>query len=131
MRARAERKKILVVDDDEKIRTILRHMLEREGYEVYTAANGDAGVKAAVSVPPDAILLDIMMPEKDGFDACAELKRVERTKDVPVIFLTARVGDEPRKRAQHRAATAFVEKPFKREALLAVVKEALEGAKKA
>jgi DNA-binding response OmpR family regulator len=114
---------VLVVDDEPKIRTIIRHVLETAGFEVYTAENGEAGVKAAITAPPDAILLDVMMPGMNGFDACAELKRAQRTRDVPVIFLTARSGDESWTKARYRGATAYLEKPFRNEALVALVDE--------
>jgi DNA-binding response OmpR family regulator len=118
-------KRVLVVDDDANIRNIVRHVLEKAGYEVYTAENGEACVKAAVTAPPDAVLLDIMMPGKDGFDACAELKRIERTRDVPVIFLTAKKGDDSWTKALYRGAAAYLEKPFRNEALVALVGEVI------
>lgn len=125
----SEKPRVLVVDDDPKIRAIIRHVLEKDGFEVYTAENGEAGVKAAATAPPDAIVLDIMMPVKDGFDACAELKRIERTRNIPVIFLTAKSGDESWTKARYRGATAYLEKPFRNDALVALVREVIEGDK--
>jgi len=123
----SEKRRVLVVDDDEKIRNIIRHVLEKAGFEVYTAPDGDAGVKAAVTSQPHAILLDVMMPVKDGFQTCGELKRLERTRDVPVIFLTARHGEEPLTKAKYRGATAYLEKPFHNEALVALVTEVIDA----
>ena len=120
-----ERKRVLVVDDEERIRDILRYLLEKAGYEVYTAANGEAGLKAATSAPPDVIILDVMMPEKDGFTVCGEIKRIGRMRDVPVVFLTAKGGERSLRSALHKAAAAFIEKPFKKETVLAVLKEVL------
>ncbi|MBI2932891.1 MAG: response regulator [Planctomycetes bacterium] len=124
--ASPQKRRVLVIDDDENIRRIIRHFLEQAGFEVYTAPDGDAGLKSAVAAPPDAILLDVMMPVKDGFNACAELKRLERTRNVPVIFLTCKSGDEPWTMARHRGAAAYLEKPFRHDALVALVHEVID-----
>ncbi len=119
------KRSVLVVDDDANIRTIIRHVLEKADFDVFTADNGEAGVKAAVNAPPDVILLDIMMPGMSGFDACAELKRAQRTRDIPVVFLTAKSGDESWTKARYRGATGYLEKPFRNDALVALVEEVI------
>lgn len=126
-----DKPRVLVIDDDERIRQIIRHIFEQAGFEVYTAENGDAGVKAAISSPPDAILLDIMMPEKDGMDACSELRRVGRTRNVPIIFLTAKTREESYAHALYRGATAYVEKPFRNDELVALVGKLIDEARAA
>ncbi|MGB4852044.1 MAG: response regulator [Ignavibacteria bacterium] len=84
------KKKILVVDDEKDIVDILKYNLERENeFEVITASNGKEALEAAQSLP-DLILLDIMMPELNGFEVCKRLKNDKLTSGIPVIFLTAK-----------------------------------------
>ncbi len=122
--------RLLVIDDDENLRKIIRHIFEQAGFEVYAAENGDSGVKAAVSNPPNAILMDVMMPEKDGFDACSELRRVGRTQDVPIIILTAKPKEESYTHALYKGATAYVTKPFQNEELVSLVRKLIEEAER-
>ena len=126
----AGKPRLLVIDDDENLRKIVRHIFELAGFEVYSAENGDAGVKAAVSNPPNAILMDVTMPEKDGFDACSELRRVGRTQAVPIIMLTAKTRDESYQHALYKGATAYVQKPFHNDELVALVKQLVEEAER-
>jgi len=85
------RKKVLIIDDEPDLVEMIRMALERE-FEVLAAYNGQEGVEKARSDKPDAIVLDIMMPEKDGFTACKELKGDPQTASIPVLILTG-VGD--------------------------------------
>jgi DNA-binding response OmpR family regulator len=117
---------VLFADDDRKIRDIVQFVLEKEGFDVRTAPDGDAAVKAAVDDPPDVIVLDVNMPWKDGFEACGELKKVEKTKNIPVIFLTAEKGDQSITKARYRGAVAYLEKPFRNDALVALVREVMK-----
>lgn len=82
-------KTILFVDDDDELREALSLMLERAGHRVQRAANGEQAVRLAAEEPPDLILLDFMMPEKSGFDASRELRRLPGLEEVPIIVLTA------------------------------------------
>ena len=84
---------ILVVDDDLDILELLKMNLEPEGYNVRTASDGDSAVQSARIDPPDLILLDVMMPHKNGFQVIEELKDIEETKSIPVILVTARGPD--------------------------------------
>ena len=77
---------ILVVDDDLDILELLKMNLEPEGYKVQTASDGDSAVQSACTDPPDLILLDVMMPHKNGFQVVEELKDIEETKNVPIIL---------------------------------------------
>lgn len=81
--------RILVVDDDEDTVAVIRTALKSEGYTVDTAKNGRLGVEAATENPPDLVILDIMMPEMNGAEAAAALKRNEKTSRIPIIMLTA------------------------------------------
>ncbi|RJQ53541.1 MAG: response regulator [Desulfobacteraceae bacterium] len=84
-----EKKRILVVDDEPDFAAIVRENLEREGFEVETAHNGAEGIEKVGANPPDAIVLDVMMPVKDGYAVCAELKKDERYSGIPILMLTA------------------------------------------
>jgi two-component system alkaline phosphatase synthesis response regulator PhoP len=84
-----DKKKILVVDDEPDFCLIVQGQLEKEGFEVDLAYNGVEGLEKVQANPPDAIVLDVMMPEKDGYEVCKELKDDENTCDIPVLLLTA------------------------------------------
>jgi two-component system sensor histidine kinase/response regulator len=86
--------KILIVDDDEKMITLYRDVLSKEGFNVLTSTNGNDGLKLADQEVPSLILLDVMMPEISGADVIDSLLRNERTRDIPVIFLTSLVTEE-------------------------------------
>ncbi len=81
--------KILVVDDTPASLKLLTDIMKAEGYDVRSAINGELALNAASNNPPDLILLDIRMPEMDGFEVCKRLKSTAATQDVPVIFVTA------------------------------------------
>ncbi len=85
----SEKKRILVVDDEPDFCSIVQGQLEKEGYAVDLAYNGVEGLEKIRSNPPDAIVLDVMMPEKDGYEVCKELKADEATAGIPVVLLTA------------------------------------------
>ena len=82
-------KRILVVDDEPDFATIVQGNLEKQGFKVEVAYNGEEGLEKVRSNPPDAIVLDVMMPEKDGYAVCKELKSSEQFRDIPIILLTA------------------------------------------
>jgi two-component system sensor histidine kinase/response regulator len=86
--------KILIVDDDEKMITLYHDILSKEGFNVLTSTNGKDGLKLAAQEVPSLILLDVMMPEISGADVIDSLLRNERTRDIPVIFLTSLVTEE-------------------------------------
>lgn len=86
---------VLVIDDEEVFRTLLKVVLQLDGHEPYLAENGEEGFKMAIKYQPDIILLDAMMPGIDGFRTCKLIKENQRTKHIPVLMLTAmdKVGD--------------------------------------
>ena len=84
-----DKKRILVVDDEPDFAAIVQENLEREGFDVEVAYDGVEGIEKVHANPPDAIVLDVMMPEKDGYAVCAELKEDERYADIPILMLTA------------------------------------------
>jgi sigma-B regulation protein RsbU (phosphoserine phosphatase) len=103
---------ILVVDDDLDILELLKMYLEPEGYNIRTANDGEGAVQSACMDPPDLILLDVMMPHKDGFQVIEELKNIEHTKNVPVILLTARGQTEDKVHGLDTGADDYITKPF-------------------
>lgn len=116
---------ILVVDDDLDILELLRMNLEPDGYEIRTASDGKQAVETATLDPPDLILLDVMMPHKDGFQVIEELKNIEETKTVPVILLTARGQTEDKVQGLDAGADDYITKPFDLREVTARVKAVL------
>jgi DNA-binding response OmpR family regulator len=106
------RTKILVVDDEEYIQHILNFSFGAEGYDVVTASDGEEGVSKARNEKPDVIVMDIMMPRMDGYEACKKIKADPQTKDIPVILLTAKGRDSDRKLGSEVGADDYVVKPF-------------------
>jgi len=85
----AEKKRILVVDDEPDFALLVQGNLQKEGFDVDVAYNGVEGLEKIKQNPPDAIVLDVMMPEKDGYEVCAELKQDDRYSDIAILMLTA------------------------------------------
>jgi two-component system alkaline phosphatase synthesis response regulator PhoP len=85
----ADKKRILVVDDEPDFASIVQGNLEKEGFKVDVAYNGNEGIAKVKASPPDAIVLDVMMPEKDGYEMCADLKADPAYADIPILMLTA------------------------------------------
>lgn len=104
--------RVLVVDDDAVIRELLRVTLVTEGLTVETARDGQEGLAQALVEPPDCIVLDVMMPGLDGFGVAERLLQDERTRHVPIVFLTARTQDADLARGRRLGAAAYVTKPF-------------------
>lgn len=119
--------RILVVDDDRLIRQMVRDMLEIAEFAVGEAVDGADGLVQAAAFHPDVILLDLMMPDMDGYAVCRRLKADPATRAIPVIFLTASANLKLNREAYAAGAVACFTKPFRREALLAVVNTTLQG----
>lgn len=103
---------ILVVDDEQPIAELIRKVLAQEGHNAHTANTGAEAVRKAAELKPDMIIMDITMPEMDGYEATEKIKGSEALKDVPVIFLTGKSAQEDGGRAFARGGTAYVRKPF-------------------
>jgi len=110
--------KILIVDDDPDIREILTYNLSNEGYNVKSAINGVEALKKAKKFIPDIILLDVMMPEMDGIEACSQLREIESLSKSMVIFLSARGEDFTQIAAFDAGADDYINKPVKPKILL-------------
>jgi DNA-binding response OmpR family regulator len=120
-----KRGRVLVVDDDADIRGLLRQLLERAGYAVVEAADGREGLRALYASSPDLVLLDVSMPELDGWQT---LERIRDLSDVPVLMLTARTAELEKVRGLKAGADDYVSKPFGRQELLARVEALLRRA---
>lgn len=112
-------RKILIVDDEKNIVEIIAFNLKKEGYQVIKAADGEEGVKMAMEENPDLILLDIMMPKMDGYEAC---KKIREKKNTPIIMLTARAEELDKVLGLELGADDYVTKPFGVRELMARVK---------
>jgi DNA-binding response OmpR family regulator len=115
--------RILVVEDELPMRTALQDVLKAEGYRVLTATDGRVGLERAMTEKPDLILLDIMMPRLDGYEVCAELRRL--MIPVPILMLTAKGQVEDRVQGLDAGADDYLIKPFSTEELLARVRALL------
>ena len=127
-------KKILVVDDDPDLQRQMKALLGKKGYEVVAAYDGDEGLQKVVEERPDLIVLDVIMPVKDGFAACRELKTDERYhffSHIPVIMLTVYPGDRETlhlsvQEGMTMEAEDYIQKPFDPQELLSRVEELLK-----
>ncbi len=120
------KKKILLIDDEQDILEILSYNLEKEGYEVFTANNGVEGIDKAKEIEPDLILLDVMMPEKDGIETCQDLRKIEKLKNTLIVFLSAR-GEEFSQLAGYQAgANDYIVKIIKPKILISKINALLQ-----
>ncbi len=111
--------KILVIEDEKLISDILKFSLEKEGYKVYTSFDGIEGIQKTKDYKPDLILLDIMLPGKDGFEVCKEIRKITNN---PVIMLTAKDAEVDKVLGLEMGADDYVTKPFSNRELMARIK---------
>ena len=103
---------VLVADDDPDILALVTFRLERAGYEVVAASDGEQALQLALAQPPDLAVLDVMMPKLDGYEVTTRLRQNERTRRMPIILLTARVQEADIARGFEVGADDYVKKPF-------------------
>ena len=118
--------RILVADDDDGLRQLLRMILQREGFEVIEAADGEQTLARAADSDPTLILLDVMMPGMDGYDVCRRLKNDHRTDGVPVIFVSAAEDVRHRNEVMRLGADDCIKKPIGPRELVARVKVVMD-----
>ena len=111
-------KTILIVEDDPKSMKLTNDLLKISGYATIQATDGKQGVELAKSAKPDLILMDIMMPNMDGYTACREIKADQSTRNTPVVMLTAVGYDLNKKLAKQMGADGYITKPFSRQQLI-------------
>jgi two-component system, OmpR family, alkaline phosphatase synthesis response regulator PhoP len=117
--------KILIVDDELHIVELLKYNLETNGYKVVYALNGKEGIALAIEKKPDLILLDVMLPEMDGFDVCKEVKKNKSIEKVPIIMLTAKSEEFDKILGLELGADDYITKPFSLRELMARVRAVL------
>ena len=117
--------KILVVDDEQDILELIRHSLNKEGFEVHIAMNGQQAIDKAKQIIPDLILMDVMMPIMDGMEACRQLKEDPTTKNISIVFLTARSEEFAELAGFEAGADDYVAKPIRSRVLLSRIKALL------
>jgi len=114
----ATKQKILIVDDEPDILELIEYNLKKEGYQVYTASNGQEGVAQARKLRPDLIILDIMMPKMDGIEACRIMRTMPEFKSTFMVFLTARSEEYSEIAGFNVGADDYIAKPIKPRALV-------------
>ncbi|HLJ84508.1 MAG TPA: response regulator [Candidatus Eremiobacteraceae bacterium] len=121
-------RRVLLVDDEPVLRSVVRQFLEFSGYEVAEAADGRHALALARERPPEIVLTDLLMPNIDGLDFCRALRSDAATRDVPVIFVTARNADALQRAEMARLGNGFIMKPFEPDDLLKIIDEILTRA---
>jgi DNA-binding response OmpR family regulator len=117
----ADRFRVLLIEDEPAIRELVAEMLEEDGVDLRGAAGGAQGLREARRAPPQLVLLDIVLPDLDGFTVCRLLRGDARLREVPISMLTARVRKADRESARRAGATGYIEKPFTAQQLQALV----------
>jgi len=120
-------KKILAVDDERHIVRLVQVNLQKEGFEVATASNGREALEKVAADKPDLVVLDVMMPEMDGFEALKKLKEDPETAGIPVIMLTAKAQDADVFRGWQSGADLYLTKPFNPQELITFVKRIFQS----
>ncbi len=120
------RKKILLIDDEQDILEIISYNLEKEGYQVFTALNGNEGIEKAKEILPDLILLDVMMPEKDGIETCQDLRKIKELQKTLIVFLSARSEEFSQLAGYQAGANDYIVKLIKPKVLISKVAALLQ-----
>lgn len=118
-------KKILVVEDERQLLKLVTVHLEKEGYEVLPAIDGEEALKTISQTPPDLVVLDIILPGIGGYEVCSKLRAQESTRTIPIIMFTSRGGDLDRAMGFQCGANDYIVKPYNPKVLLEKIKELL------
>jgi CheY-like chemotaxis protein len=121
-----KKRKLLVIDDESHIAELIKVSLENEPFEIFQAKNGSEGIKIANQIQPDLILLDVQMPEMDGYEVCSTLKTDEKTKKIPVLILSGQNQSLENGKKMMCKADIFIAKPFSPVKLLSILREYAE-----
>lgn len=119
--------RILIVDDSPAQMYAIRQIIEVEGHEILSAENGQSGLDTAIQARPDVILMDIVMPDMNGYQVTRKLRRDKSTKAIPIIFVSTKSNDFDRAWGLRQGAVAYVTKPVNSKELLSAVQNALAG----
>ena len=126
MNLQGKKNNILIVDDTPENLSVLRQLLTDQGYQVRPALSGELALKAVKAHPPDLILLDILMPEMDGYEVCRILKSNEETAHIPIIFISALTEIKGIIKAFQAGGVDYITKPFRTEEVMARVQTHLD-----
>ena len=118
-------KRILVVDDDELVRIAINELLRPEGYEIHTVSGGSEALEKLDQDGYDLLMLDIIMPEMDGFELCKRIREKENYRETPIVFLTAKSREEDRIRGLEVGANLFLSKPISPAKLIEIVSDTI------
>ena len=118
---------ILVADDDDDVRELVVFRLERAGYQVVTASDGQEAVQVALERPPDVCVIDVMMPKLDGYEVTERLRASPGLADVPIVLLTASVQEAAVNRGFEAGASDYIKKPFSPQELVERIAAALNS----
>lgn len=119
-------KKVLIVDDEEDIQKLLKIRLEQEGFIVLIAGDGEEGIRLSELEMPDLIILDIMMPNIDGYSCLKEIRRIPKTKNIPILMMSGKEEEKVRDLFAFQKISGYLEKPFELDNLVAKAKEILK-----
>lgn len=121
----SDKKRILLVEDEANLRELVKARLEANGYEVATVADGFNAIVQARRLRPDLIILDLMIPNIDGYAVCRVLKSTPELSSIPIIMFTARTSLDDMRRGKEMGADAYLTKPFRPEEMLDKIQELL------
>lgn len=122
-----EKPRVLIVDDEPHIVLSLEFLLQRSGYETISAADGETGLALVHRQRPDLVLLDVMMPKRNGYEVCQAIKSDPGVQGIPVIMLTAKGQEVEILKGRELGAAAYVTKPFGNAEILEVIRSVLEA----
>lgn len=125
--AQVKKIRLLLIDDHQTMHRLLEAIMRIRGYELLYAENGRQGIAMARQERPDLILLDVMMPDMDGFKVCQYLKGHDETRDIPVMFLTARGAESDVETGRKAGGDGFMTKPFQASEILGQIDRLLAG----
>lgn len=123
----SEQKKILVVDDDPYILMSLEFLMKKNGFAVMVARNGTEALDIVEKQLPDVVLLDIMMPDVDGYEICRHIKTSKKLKDAKVVFMSAKTKEADIKKGYDLGASLYITKPFSTREMVKQIKELTTG----
>lgn len=118
---------ILIIDDTPSEVALMKNVVESLGHSTLVATNGKAGVEMAERKQPDLVLLDIVMPEQDGFVSCRQIKRSVATQHIPVVLVSSKSGDSDKFWGLKQGASEYIAKPFSPDALSSVINRFLQN----
>ena len=121
-------KKVLIVDDEPNIVLSVEFLMKRAGHEVVTAGDGEEALRVLAETKPDLMILDVMMPRKNGFEVCVDVRADPETVGLPILMLSAKGREAEREKGLALGANAYITKPFSTHELVARVDELLQGA---